>query len=95
VPQVALDTFMQDQDIKRCRDLCDKGKHVTLTKREGPVAQVRTSGGALGLDGLGLAPLGCPTVTWLLQFGDESVELLPLAERVLGKWKGFFQANGL
>jgi hypothetical protein len=36
VPPAPLDAFLQDQDLKDCRDLCDKGKHLTLTKRDDP-----------------------------------------------------------
>ena len=36
VPQIALESFLADPDIKDCRDLCDKAKHLTLTKRSDP-----------------------------------------------------------
>ena len=36
VPQVDLEAFLKDVDLQDCRDLCDKGKHVRLTKRADP-----------------------------------------------------------
>src|SRR5436309_2732979 len=33
IPADAVASFLTDQDLRDCRDLCDKGKHLTLTKR--------------------------------------------------------------
>lgn len=92
VSQIVLDTFLQDQDIKDCRDLCDKGKHLSLSKRPDPKTHVWSSG-------LGGAPLGVLPLSggdkWTLFTGDRDVDVEWLAKRVLSKWDAFFSANGL
>jgi hypothetical protein len=40
VPQFALEAFLADPDLKDCRDLCDKGKHLRLTQREDPTTVI-------------------------------------------------------
>src|SRR5437879_11270276 len=44
VPQHALDSFLADAELKACRDLCDKGKHLRLTKRADPTTDVVDGG---------------------------------------------------
>jgi hypothetical protein len=36
VPQTAIQAFVDSQDIQDTRDLCDKGKHLHLTRRPYP-----------------------------------------------------------
>lgn len=92
VPQVVLETFLADQDIKDCRDLCDKGKHLTLTKRANP----RTGIWRGCFNG---APLNTLSLNggskWILHTGDRDVDVVQLADRVLSKWEAFFSTNGL
>lgn len=92
VPQVVLDTFLQDQDIKDCRDLCDKGKHLSLSKRPDPRTHVWS--GCIGGAPIGVLPIGGGD-KWMLFTGDRDVDVEWLAERVLSKWDAFFSANGL
>lgn len=92
VSQVVLDTFLQDQDIKGCRDLCDKGKHLTLTKRADPTTHIWS--GCLGGAPLGVLPLGGGD-KWVLLTGVREVDVEWLAQRVLDKWEGFFANHGL
>ncbi|NOT20633.1 MAG: hypothetical protein HOP24_10265 [Sideroxydans sp.] len=92
VAQVALDTFLQDQDIKDCRDLCDKGKHLTLTKRSDPITHVWS--GCFGGAPFGVLPFGGGD-KWVLFTGDREVDIKWLAERVLTKWELFFATHGL
>jgi hypothetical protein len=92
VSPTTLEAFLKDSDLKDCRDLCDKGKHLTLTKREDP--STNTMSGCLGGAPLGAMALGSGT-TWLLSSGGRSVDVQWLANRVLEKWDGFFTSNGL
>src|SRR5258708_3859170 len=41
VPQSKIETFVKDTDIQCARDLCDKGKHLTLTKRPDPITDLQ------------------------------------------------------
>lgn len=92
VAQVVLETFLQDQDIKDCRDLCDKGKHLALSKRPNPTTHV-WSGCING------APINALPINggdkWVLFTGDRTVDVEWLAERVLRKWETFFAAHNL
>ena len=92
VSQVVLDTFLQDQDIKDCRDLCDKGKHLTLTKRADPTTHVWS--GCVGGAPVGVLPVNGGD-KWVLFTGDREVDVEWLAERVLKKWESFFSTHGL
>lgn len=92
VSQFVLDTFKQDQDIKDCRDLCDKGKHLVLTKRPDPTAVIWN--GCIGGAPIGELPIGGED-KWVLFLGKRQVDVLWLSERVLAKWDEFFVSNGL
>lgn len=92
VPPLTLDAFLQDPDLKDCRDLCDKGKHLALTRRDDPTTV--TMSGGYGDAPYGAMPYGGGTV-WLLNTGNRSVDVQSLANRVLVKWDAFFVDNGL
>jgi hypothetical protein len=92
VTKSVLETFMQDQDIKDCRDLCDKGKHLTLSKRFDPTTHVYS--GCIGGAPIGVLPIGGGD-KWMLSSGNREVDVEWLAERVLAKWDVFFSTHGL
>ena len=85
-------TFCSSQDMLDCRDLCDKAKHLRLTKRTDPVTH-RWSG-ALGGAPLNMLPLGGDG-RWELWSDDRHVDIQQLADRVLGLWDSFFDQHGL
>lgn len=96
VPQATLDAFVGDQDICDARDLCDKGKHLHLTRRTYPdPSATRRVLGALNTVPLITLPLNGSMVTWVMQSGARTVDVAALAERVIQKWEAFFVANGL
>lgn len=92
VPQAALDVFLTDTDIKDCRDLCDKGKHLQLTKRTDPKTHVYSGS-------IGGAPLNTIGINagdkWVLLTDSREVEIEWLAQRVIDKWRNFLNQNGL
>lgn len=92
VAQVVIDTFLQDQDFKDCRDLCDKGKHLTLSHRPDPTTHVWS--GCIGGAPIGVLPIGGGD-KWVLFTDDREVDVEWLAERVLIKWETFFSTHGL
>lgn len=92
VTQVVLDTLLQDQDIKDCHDLCDKGKHLTLTKRADPTTRVWS--GCVGGAPIGVLPIGGGD-KWVLFTGGREVDVKRLAERVMAKWVAFFSTHHL
>jgi hypothetical protein len=85
-------TFCSSQDMLDCRDLCDKAKHLRLTKRTDPVTH-RWSG-ALGGAPLNVLPLGGDG-RWELWSDNRHVDIQQLASRVLYLWDGFFDQHGL
>lgn len=78
VPQAKVELLFEDQDLRDCRDLCDKTKHLRLTKRADPTTHKwsGTFGGPL----FGVLPFGA-NGKWELWSGDRSVEIGPLAGR--------------
>lgn len=94
VPGATLDAFLSDQDIKYARDLCDKGKHLQLTRRP-DVGATRTVLGALNTVGLNELGVNESKEVWTLQSGAAAADVAGLASRVIQKWDAFFAANGL
>ena len=91
IPQVVLDTFLKDQDMQDCRDLCNKGKHLVLTSCN-PVTHIWT--GCLNGAPMNTLPLGGGR-KWVLFTSGREVEVKSLAKRVLDKWDVFFTDHGL
>lgn len=92
VPQKIIDTFLSDADIQACHDLCDKGKHMRLTKRTDPQTVIWS--GCLGGAPLGALPLRGGD-KWVVFVDDKQFDVEWLAQRVLDKWVTFFEQNGL
>ena len=87
-----LENFLQDQDIKDCRDICNTGKHLILTRHENLRTDIRSS--MLGKARLGALILGSPD-RWFLYLGDREINIEYLAKKVLTKWEDFFVARGI
>ena len=87
-----MDNFFTDQDMKDCRDLCDKAKHLRLTKRPDPMTHKWVV--VLEVPQLELFLLvemangSCGVIA------EQSI-LKKLADRVLEKWKDFFERHQL
>ncbi len=92
VPQTALDNFLADVDLKACHDLCDKGKHLRLTKRPDPMTVI-SNGGFSGAS-FGELAFG-ESEEWKLFYSDRAVEVRSLAARVIEKWKNFLDQHRL
>lgn len=96
VPQATLKAFLDSQDIQDARDLCDKGKHLHLTRRHYPdPSATHKVFGALNTAPLNTLPLNGYEEIWVLQSGARTVDVAALADRVVRKWEEFFAANGL
>lgn len=91
VPQSALDLFLSDPDIQACHDLCDKGKHLRLTKRPDPLTSI--SNGGFGGAAFGELAFG-EGDEWKLCYADRTVEVRALANRVIDKWRNFLNGHG-
>lgn len=87
-----VEELFQDSDMKDCRDLCDKAKHLRLTKRPDPTTHQPS--GALGGAPIGALPLGAGG-EWELWSNGRTVAIVPLTARVLRKWEAFFERNDL
>ena len=92
VSNAAIKCFFQDQDMADCRDLCDKAKHLRLTKRPDPTTH-RWSG-AVGDAPVGAVPVGGGG-RWELWSDGRVVDIERLASRVVEKWEAFFEEHGL
>ena len=93
IPQVVLETFLKDQDMQDCRDLCNKGKHLALKlPHVNPTTHVWT--GCINGAPMNTLPLGGGR-KWVLFTSGREVEVKSLAKRVLDKWDVFFTDHGL
>ena len=90
----ALDAFLKDPDLAATRDLCDKGKHLRLTRRPDPSA-IRSVIGPLNTAPLNTIPLNHYAEVWALHSDNRTLDVAVLANRVIEKWETFFAANGL
>jgi len=94
VEVTVLKSFLEDQDIRDCQDLCDKGKHLKLTRRK--YADPLTTIWDGSING---APINTIELNgndkWVLISVDREVDVKWLAERVLDKWEKFFSTHGL
>lgn len=95
VSQQALESFLKDPDIQACRDLCDKGKHLVLTKRPDPRADYTEFSGCFGGAPIGVLPLGAGSVEyWTFSSDSRSVDVKSLADAILVKWTEFLRNHG-
>jgi len=92
VSQAAVNEFVNEQDIKDCRDLCNKAKHLRLTHRPDPLTHQWS--GAIGGAPIGVLPIG-GSGRWELWSNGREVDIELLADRVLEKWEAFFNLHGL
>lgn len=92
VHQIALESFLSDADLKDCHDLCDKGKHLRLTRRADPKTQMYSG----ALNG---APFNEVSFNggdkWVLLTEQREVDVEWLAHRVTAKWREFLTNNSL
>jgi hypothetical protein len=94
VPPAVLKTFLNDPDLKAARDMCNKGKHMTLTQGSDPVTNRRNMG-PLNTHPLNTLPINGIRVVWTIYTGNRSFDVARLAQSVMTKWDAFFAANGL
>ena len=86
---------MQDQDIQDARDICNKGKHLRLTRGGRSDPSTAIGSGTLNAAPLNTLPLNSTTERWVVFTGNRTFDVEALATRVIGKWDDFFAANGL
>ena len=92
VGQQIINDFCEDQDIRDCRDLCDKAKHLRLTRRADPITH-KWSGTFNGAP-FNTVPIGGDG-RWELWSDGRNIDINSLAGRVIQKWEGFFEINRL
>jgi hypothetical protein len=92
VPQSTLDAFLSDPDLKDCGDLCNKGKHLQLTRRPDPSTVIWDS--TIGGAPIGALPIGGGE-RWMLFSGMRQIDVGLLAERVVAKWGSFLDQQKL
>lgn len=94
VIQAELEAFLKDQDLKDCRDLCDKGKHLKLTKKGRTDPMTRVMRGTI--NGSPFNTIGINAGNkWVMYLDNRIVDIKPLARRVLAKWDEFFLQHNL
>ncbi|WP_133155396.1 hypothetical protein [Hydrogenophaga pseudoflava] len=89
-----LERFLAQQDLKDCRDLCDKGKHLKLTKKGRPDPQAIVYDNVLS----GNTPLGSMKfdggLEWVLITADgRYVDVISLALSIINHWDKFLSLD--
>lgn len=94
VSHMTWETFLKDQDMQDCHNLCDKGKHLILTQKNRSNPATHMISGCYGGTPFGTIPWGgCGK--WVLITNGREVDVESLAKRVLEKWDVFFEEHGL
>lgn len=89
-----LEKFLAQQDLIDCQDLCDKGKHLKLTKKNRPDPQAIIYDHVLS----GNTPLDAMKFDegpeWMLITSDgRQVDVISLALTVVNHWNVFLNAD--
>jgi len=87
-----IQDLFKDKDLKLCRDLCNQGKHMLVSRGSNPSTKVVS--GAWGTGSYGEGPWGGGE-DWFVEFEEENVSILPLAARVMEKWQNFLMYHQL
>ncbi|XVJ70394.1 MAG: hypothetical protein HEQ39_12695 [Rhizobacter sp.] len=85
-----LQKFLSQEDLKDCQDLCNKGKHLKLTKRNSIDPQAVIYDNLLS----GNTPLGSMKLDWgdewmLIKNDGRGVDVLNLARAIIYQWEIF------
>jgi hypothetical protein len=94
VAVTVLNAFMEEPDIKSCRDLCDQGKHLKLTRNNRTDPKTRILHGCVNGSPMNTMPVNGGW-KWVAYIDSREVDVKRLAERILEKWELFFSENGL
>lgn len=89
-----LEKFLAHQDLKDCQDLCDKGKHLKLTKKNRSDPQALVYDHTLS----GNTPLGALKFDegpeWMLITSDgRHINAISLALAVVNHWSAFLDTS--
>ena len=84
-----------DGNFDLCRFICNRGKHLNVTRDPKNVA-IREDGGSgfFGFGPIGGGPM-CSLPEWRFYCDDEEVRPIELAEKVIKRWELFFATNGI
>lgn len=98
VPASAVQAMQDDSDFDMCRFICNKGKHLELTRNnyDGDYKAEMSRGAELGR--MMLADPECVLGTGpVLKFtcDGKEVDVRGIATRILAKWEQFFADNGI
>ena len=95
VSQVELDQFRTHPTFKLCRDLCDSGKHMVLTKqgRETPTSGVFENN--MFRSPFGTFNFGPQTENWMVQSDGTWVSVSLIAAEIIALWDAFFKRHQL
>jgi hypothetical protein len=94
-PAEALKTLRDDYLFQRCADVCNKAKHVRLTRSRPDITPVRWSGALNGAP-LGALPLNGGEERWILWPQDNTqIEVKSFARATVAKLEDFFTEHNI
>jgi hypothetical protein len=94
--QDAIEKMYDDEDFQMCNYLCNKGKHLKLTKlTKGDPFQTRHSFGAVYGKAMYNEVTYNEKESYSLIAGRKKIDVTKIGQRLLKKWEQFFTDNGI
>lgn len=84
--------FKRNPDFKACAFICNKGKHLTVSKND-KITAVVSRGGAFNAAPWNSTPWNGSLAKCYVD--GQPINIVSLAERVIAKWDDFLTAHGL
>ena len=94
IPVTIIDKMYADPDFKMCRFICNKGKHLELTKEDKDAQFFRGYSGAMNSAPINSTPLNGGTPDRFVVDG-RNVDVFRLGQDMIVKWNEFFVTNGI
>ncbi len=94
VSSAAIDSMYDDTDFKMCQFICNKGKHLVLTKNDLDTKTVYKPGALYGSTPYNTAMFNENSSYKFFVDGQE-VNFIELGKRLIGKWDKFFIENSI
>lgn len=94
VSQTAIDNMYADPDFELCNLICNRGKHLILTRTPRQVTAAEIGGGGFNASAFNEYEFNA-SPEWKFFCDNVEIQPLQLAKSIIGKWEGFFHANGI
>jgi hypothetical protein len=94
VSSAAIDSMYDDDDFKMCNFICNKGKHLVLTKNDPDTKAVYKPGALYGSAPYNTARYN-KSSSYKFFVDEQEVNFIELGKRLIEKWDKFFIENSI